>query len=167
MDGCLISMRIMLPSKFNFDWVLIDELAVGPAPRKQHHVELLVSAGITGIMSLCSESEVPQPKISHDEITHQRIVLPDHSYNRELTVNEIRTTLRELKYLKSLGPVFVHCKAGIERSPLICIAWLVTEKNLSLQSALDYLMQVHPGTNPLAKHLMRIEELLTKKVANK
>ena len=163
MDGCLISMRIMLPSKFNFDWVLIDELAVGPAPRKQHHVELLVSAGITGIMSLCSQDEVPQPEIPANKIQHRRIILPDHSYGREPTVNEINSTLRELKQLKSIGPVFVHCKAGIERSPLICIAWLAMEKNLSIQSALDYLMRVHPGTNPLASHLMIIEELLAKK----
>ena len=156
-------MRIMLPSKFQFDWVLIDELAVGPAPRKQHHIELLISAGIKGILSLCSEDEVPQPEIPANQLHHRRIILPDHSYNREPSVNEISSTLHELKQLKSKGPVFVHCKAGIERSPLICIAWLAMEKNLSIQTALDYLMQVHPGTNPLANHLMIIEELLTKK----
>jgi len=157
----------MLPSKFNFDWVLIDELAVGPAPRKQRHIELLISAGIKGILSLCSEDEVSQPEVSANQLKHRRIILPDHSYNREPSVNEISSTLHELKQLKSKGPVFVHCKAGIERSPLICIAWLAMEKNLSIQTALDYLMQVHPGTNPLANHLMIIEELLAKKVTNK
>lgn len=155
----------MLPSKFYFDWVLIDELAVGPAPRKQHHIELLINAGIKGILSLCSEDEVPQPEMSANQLQHRRIILPDHSYNREPSVNEISSALHELKQLKSIGPVFVHCKAGIERSPLICIAWLAMEKNLSIQSALDYLMQVHPGTNPRANHLMIIEELLTKKVS--
>ena len=156
-------MRIMLSNKFNFDWVLINELAVGPAPRKQHHIELLISAGIKGIMSLCSEDEVTQPEIPANKIQHRRIILPDHSYGRKPTVVEINSTLRELKQLKSFGPVFVHCKAGIERSPLICIAWLAMEKNLSIQNALDYLMQVHPGTNPLASHLMIIEELLDQK----
>ena len=153
----------MLSSKFKFDWVLIDELAVGPAPRKRHHIELLISSGIKGILSLCSENEVPQPEIPPNKIVHRRMILPDHSYNREPTVNEISSTLCELKHLKSSGPVFVHCKAGIERSPLICIAWLTMEKNLSIQTALDYLMQIHPGTNPLANHLMIIEELLIKK----
>ena len=152
----------MLQSKFYFDWVLINELAVGPAPRKPHHIELLISAGIKGILSLCSEDEVSQPEIPANQLQHQRIILPDHSYSREPSVNEIMSTLHELKQLKTIGPVFVHCKAGIERSPLICIAWLVMEKNLSIQSALDYLMQVHPGTNPLANHLMIIEELLAK-----
>ena len=150
----------MLSSKFNFDWVLIDELAVGPAPSKHHHMDQLLSAGIKGMLSLCSEDEVAQPEVPANRLVHRRVVLPDHSYNRVPTATEITSTLRELKYLISIGPVYVHCKAGVERSPLICIAWLVMEKKLSIQRALEYMMQVHPGSNPLANHLMIIEQLL-------
>lgn len=162
MDGFLIEVQIMLSSKFQFSWVLVDELAVGPAPRTENHIELLINAGIKGILSLCSEDEAAQPKIPAGIIVHRRVILPDHSYNREPTLNEINSTLSELKYLKSVGPVYVHCKAGVERSPLICIAWLAIEKKLSIQTALDYLMQVHPGTNPLPKHLMILEKQLIK-----
>ena len=151
---------MMLSSEFKFNWVLIDELAVGPAPRKREHIELLLSAGFKGMLSLCSEDEVAQPEIPVNKLVHRRVILPDHSYNREPTSNEIISTLSELKYLRSIGPVYVHCKAGVERSPLVCIAWLVIEKNLSMQRALNYLMQVHPGTNPLANHLLVIEQLL-------
>jgi len=150
----------MLSSKFKFSWVLVDELAVGPAPRAENHIELLINAGIKGMLSLCSEDEVTQPEIPTGKIVHRRVILPDHSYNRKLTSNEIDFTLSELRYLRSIGPVYVHCKAGIERSPLICIAWLAIEKNLSIQTALDYLMQIHPGTNPLPKHLMVLENQL-------
>lgn len=157
----------MSSSKFKLDWVLIDEMAIGPAPRKQHHIELLISAGIKGILSLCSEDEVPKLEIPTNKVIHRRVILPDHTYSREPTLNEISSTLNELKYLKSIGPVFVHCKAGVERSPLICIAWLAIEKNLSIQNALEYLMQIHPGTNPLASHLMIIKKLVVNTVADK
>ena len=48
----------------------------------------------------------------------------------------------------------------MERSPLICIAWLVVENNYSLQIALDYVMQIHPGTSPLPGQLDAIKGLL-------
>jgi protein-tyrosine phosphatase len=41
----------------------------------------------------------------------------------------------------------------MERSPLVCLAWLMRERGLSRLQALDYLMQVHPGTNPLPGQL--------------
>ena len=51
------------------------------------------------------------------------------------------------------GPVYIHCLAGIERSPLVCMAWLVKNYNLTPTQALDYLMHVHKGTNPLPAQL--------------
>ena len=46
----------------------------------------------------------------------------------------------------------------MERSPLICLAWLMKEKNLSSSEALDYLMQVHPRTNPLSGQLAVLKD---------
>jgi len=38
----------------------------------------------------------------------------------------------------------------------MCMAWLVSRHGQSPQQALDHLMQVHPGTNPLSQqwHLL-------------
>jgi protein-tyrosine phosphatase len=55
--------------------------------------------------------------------------------------------------------VFVHCVAAMERSPLVCLAWLVSRHGQSPQAALDYLMQVHPGTNPLPGQLRLLDRL--------
>ena len=57
------------------------------------------------------------------------------------------------------GPVYVHCFAGVERSPLICIAYLMKNQNIDLQDALEYLMQTHPITNPLKGQLNIISQL--------
>jgi hypothetical protein len=39
----------------------------------------------------------------------------------------------------------------------VCLAWLVRQRGLSPQRALDYLMQVHPGTSPLPGQLELLE----------
>lgn len=153
-------MAFNMPS-FSFDWILVDELAVGPAPRTNDHMQALVNAGIKGILALCSEEEAPPPPPDKKLILKvDRIILPDHNYKRALLSSEILRALSSLKELKKHGPVYIHCKAGIERSPLICIAWLSIDKGLPIQSSLDYVMNAHPGTNPLGAHLMTLESAI-------
>jgi len=64
-----------------------------------------------------------------------------------------------LRELRKEGPVFVHCVAAMERSPLVCMAWLMQQEGLNSTEALDYLMQVHPGTNPLPGQLALLNQL--------
>ena len=59
--------------------------------------------------------------------------------------------------IKNNGPVYVHCVASVERSPLLCLAILIQDKKLKFQDALDYLMQVHPQTNPLIGQLKLLD----------
>ena len=47
----------------------------------------------------------------------------------------------------------------MERSPLVCLAWLVTRHRQLPAAALDYLMQVHPPTNQLPGQLRLLEDL--------
>lgn len=143
---------------FRFDWVLKDELAVGAAPRDVRHLEYLVAEGIAAILVLCSESEITPPKGYSSRFVIKRLVLPDHRCDRLPDLGELEGALAALAELRVHGPVYVHCLAGIERSPLVCLAWLVQQHQLTPLRALDYLMQVHPGTNPLPGQL----ELLTR-----
>jgi protein-tyrosine phosphatase len=87
------------------------------------------------------------------------VVLPDHRSGREPDLPELQRALAALAELHQHGPVFVHCVAAIERSPLVCMAWLVQAGGLSSQRALDYLQQVHPGTNPLPQQLRLLQQL--------
>ena len=63
----------------------------------------------------------------------------------------INKALDMLEELKNFGPVYVHCVASKERSPLVCMGWLVKKHNLTPTQALDYMMEIHKGTNPLPK----------------
>ena len=140
-------------SKFTFNWVLIHELAIGIAPINQDHLTTLKNNGIKSILSLCDINEAKPPDDINLFFNCKRFVLPDHRIGRSPEVDEIIQALNILNGIWKDGPVFVHCVAGMERSPLICIAWLIKYKALSQQQAIDYLMQIHSNTNPLSSQL--------------
>ena len=145
---------------FQVDWVLVDELAIGPAPRKQRHLDRLHELGIKGVLSLCAFPEAEPPETFAQSFQTRRIVLPDHRAGRMPSTKELETALENLRELLNHGPVFVHCVAAMERSPLVCLGWLVQQHKLKPNEALDYLMQVHPGTNPLTAQLALLKELV-------
>ena len=144
---------------FRIDWVLVDQLAIGPAPRAERHLDRLRGAGIKCVLSLCSPDEATPPEGLGEGFHTYRYVLPDHRAGRLPTLAELETALAHLAELQQQGPVFVHCVAAMERSPLVCLGWLVQKHNMSPESALDYLMQQHPGTNPLPGQLSLLNEL--------
>lgn len=149
----------MSPSRFRIDWVLANELAIGPAPRAERHLDRLEDHGLRAVLSLCSETEAPPPPQLTTRFTCARLVLPDHRAARLPDQDELKAALEALADLRSRGPVFVHCVAAMERSPLVCLAWLVSRHGQTPQAALDYLMQVHPGTNPLPGQLKLLDQL--------
>ena len=146
-----------------FNWVLNNELAVGSAPSKNEHFHFLKSKGISSVLSLCSSDEITLCDLIEKNFEFSYFPLPDHSYGRNPSVSEILNALRELEKLKKFGPVYVHCYAGIERSPLICMAWLINKKKMNTNEALEYMMEVHPRTCPLSSQLKILnDDLITK-----
>ena len=146
---------------FRIDWVLTNQLAIGPAPLKEEHLDLLEQEGVAVIFSLCDLKEAKIPESINTRFICKRFVLPDHRARRLPSLEEINESIRILADLMQRGPVFVHCVAAMERSPLICMAWLVKKKNLNPQEALDYMMQLHSGTNPLPGQLALLKDLNT------
>jgi hypothetical protein len=148
-------------SRFSIDWVLVNELAIGPAPRADRHLTRLKDAGIKAVLSLCSHDEALPPLSLSQRFACRRLVLPDHRSGRSPEINELLQALDLLAELEvTYGPVFVHCVAAMERSPLVCMAWLIQRHRLSPTRALDYLMQVHSGTNPLPSQLALLQSPL-------
>lgn len=139
--------------RFRISWVLRDQLAVGPIPRAERHLERLEREGIAAVLSLLDEAEAPLAPGLEQRFQWRRLPLPDHRSERLVEPEELETALAALEELRQAGPVYVHCLAAMERSPLLCLAWLMRERGLSRQQALDYLMQVHPGTSPLPGQL--------------
>ena len=138
-----------MKKRFKLDWVLSNEIAVGPAPLKKSHFEYLAKKKIKSILNLCNEKEAPIEEIYKSVFNIKRYTLPDHKVNKEIEIHEIKEIIGIIEKLKSSGAVYIHCFAGVERSPLICMAWLISKHKLSPQRSLDYLMEVHKGSNPL------------------
>jgi predicted protein tyrosine phosphatase len=150
---------------FRVNWVLVDQLAIGPAPRAERHLDRLREAGISCVLSLCSPIEATPHAGLGDGFRTSRYVLPDHRAGRLPTLAELEKAVGHLAELQQHGPVFVHCVAAMERSPLVCLAWLVRQHRMSPERALDYLMQQHPGTNPLPGQLALLNQLRSQTAA--
>jgi hypothetical protein len=148
-----------MAGRFRIDWLLVDELAIGPAPRAERHLDRLAEQGIGAVLSLCGHDEAPPPEGLEARFVCRRLVLPDHSSGRLPQIGELGAALEQLEQLMADGPVFVHCVAAVERSPLVCMAWLVHRHRQSPQAALDYMMQAHRGTNPLPGQLKLLQLL--------
>ena len=140
-------------SNIKLDWILSDEIAIGPAPRNFEDINHLKINKINGVLSLCSNEENPFNLKLKDFFICKNILLPDHKYKDRLNINQLNLALENLSILRKEGSVYVHCLAGVERSPLVCMGWLVKNHNLTPTQALDYLMNVHNGTNPLPDQL--------------
>lgn len=142
------------------NWVLRGELAVGPAPLVEKHLQQLQEQGLMAVLSLCSEQEAPPPPGLAERFHWRRSVLPDHKACRAPELGELSRAVEQLAELAPLGPVYVHCQAGVERSPLVCMAWLIRRRRLSFIDALDYLKRVHPPTGPLPEQLATLRTWL-------
>ena len=61
---------------------------------------------------------------------------------------------------KSKGRILVHCGEGISRSPSFLLGYLIIEKNMSFESALETLQTIRPTIKPnrgFTKFLKRLE----------
>ena len=144
---------------FTFNWVLVNRLAMGSAPKSEGNIKILKSQNINSILSLCSEEEAPLINNLHFNFKHHKIVLPDHKSDKNISQNQIKNSLKLLNSLYSEGNVFIHCYAGIERSPLICIAWLIESKKLKFIDAIEYIRDIHPYSAPLQSHLNILKKI--------
>ena len=142
-----------------FNWVLINQLAVGSFPKNEDDINLLLNNNINSILTLCNPIEGKVPDKFKEKFNCESFILPDHKSKRFPSKFEIVSALNLLEAMIQKGPVYVHCFAGVERSPLICIAYLMKNQNIDLQDALEYLMQTHPITNPLKGQLDIISQL--------
>jgi hypothetical protein len=83
-------------SRFLLDWVLVDELAIGPPPRASRHLDRLQEAGIKGVLSLCGPGEAALAEGLAERFAHRSCVLPDHRAGRLPVISELEGALAEL-----------------------------------------------------------------------
>ena len=138
---------------FIFDWILLNSLAIGNAPERDEDLEYLESKRIKNILSLCSEEEFNSNKDINQKFNHLRIYLPDSRTNLLPNKTQISNAYYALDEFLKNGITFIHCYASIERSPLICILYIMFEYNMRIEDALDYVKRKHKISNPTNSQL--------------
>ena len=83
-----------MKKRFKLDWVLTNELAVGPAPIRKSHFEYLANKNIKCILNLCNEKEAPIDDIYKSAFNFKRYTLPDHKVNKEIELYEVKEIIQ-------------------------------------------------------------------------
>ena len=146
--------------KFSFNWILINKLAIGTCPTKEADIDLLKAKKVKNILGLCSEEEVKWNEKININFSCFRVILPDSNQNILPNQEQLSRALNLLKDLVSKDITFIHCVAAMERSPLICIMYIMGKYNLSLEEALDFVKRVNNNTNPTNDQLSCIKNYI-------
>lgn len=143
------------------NWILANRLAVGPLPTSDRHWQQLDGLGFRARFSCCYEDEhasLPPPP-SHWACFG--VSLPDHRRQEPLESARLDQAISEARAaMEGHGPLFLHCLAGRERSPLVAIGVTARSRGLDIYGALDWVRKCHPGAAPLFDQLEQLERLL-------
>ena len=144
-----------------FNWILVNRLAIGTPLINKEDQLFLKEKKIISILDLRNEFDIrkidkKQKNLIYQEFTTVNVCLPDHNSKRFATKSEIENAVNNLEKLLLNGPVFMHCHAAVERSPLISVAFLIKTKKISCIQAYEYVKQQNKTTNILLEQLNKI-----------
>ena len=143
--------------KYKLDWIIGEKLAVSKCPDYLIDQDQIIKLGIKNILCLCYLNEVKEPELLTKTLTFTRYPLPDHNSIEKLEINQLNEVIEILNKLIFDGPTLVHCLAGMERSPIVCISWLMKTKNISFIDAYEYVKGVHKETSLLNSHISLVK----------
>ena len=135
-----------------------NKLAIGTSPMNIKDLILLKKNKVKNILCLCSEEESKWHLELENNFLCNRFILPDSNQKKLPSNIQIDKAYEILKKLVKNNITFVHCFASIERSPLLCIMFMMDNYNLNLEESLDYVKRVHYLTNPRNNQLFTIEK---------
>ena len=143
-----------------YSWVLTRRLALGPMPSSPSHWEQLEQVGLGARFSCCYPHEQgPAPLPPHWR--SDGLALPDHRRQEQLEPERLAEALERAERLLNEGiPLYLHCLAGIERSPLLAVGLTARQRDLSLFEALDWVRRCHPPAQPIISQLELLDQVL-------
>lgn len=144
-----------------FSWVLSNRLAVGPMPRSVAHWQQLEQAGFRSRFSCCYPDEETGLGVPPGW-TSDRVSLPDHRQQEPMEEARLALALARAEALVTdTAPVYLHCMAGCERSPLLAVGLTARLRGLDMLAALAWVRRCHPMAMPNYDHLVMLEDILS------
>jgi atypical dual specificity phosphatase len=130
-------------------WILPQELAVGSFPKNAASAAKLQAMGVTAILCLNEEAELAVPAEVSSQFLWHRIAIPDGYTGGIPDPDHFAAALEILTAWRQTGQImYVHCMAGIGRSPSVCAAYLVHQKRLPLPEAIQFVKNCHAVADP-------------------
>ena len=126
-----------------------DGLWVGSYPQQPEDVLHLKSLGIDGVLNVQSNEDFGERGINWTLFWNfyvsqgvQVVRVPIIDFNNDDLLRNLPTAVTALEKLRSQTQgVYLHCTAGINRSPTVAIAWLVQHQSMSVEDALAHVKE--------------------------
>jgi atypical dual specificity phosphatase len=151
------------PKPAALKWILPNQLAIGAFPSDSTY-PLLLQAGIQTILTLCTEAEGILAPTFLETFQCIRYPLPDSHVNATIQLDQLQQAVDFVhQSLSNQRPLYIHCLAGIERSPTVCAAYLCLHHHIQPWEALHWLRQVNPRTRLIESQIQAIQQLTQRK----
>ena len=132
-----------------------DDLLIGAYPQDGDDVTALREAGVTRVLNLVQDLEYEAGgrdacvlALAGAGIEEHRIELIDYG---NLLPGDIELATRTaLRWLDEGERVYVHCRAGMQRSATVAAALVMLRDGLALPDALESIRARKPSANPLS-----------------
>jgi len=130
---------------------LDDGLAVGSFPSTEVDARFLAARGVTALVSLQSDADLLEHRLSWDAlvagydragIDATRIAVTDFDRS-DLLRNLDRAVDAACAYAANGHKLYIHCNAGLNRSPCTVTGFLVAHRGLSLEDAITWIESRH------------------------
>lgn len=143
------------------------KLLVGSRPEDAGDVEQLRRLGITAVLSLQSDSDLIRTGLSWAALWRLQVErgLEVHRYsiidfNPQDLIDKLEGAVDLLEELTTRHErVYVHCTAGVNRSPTICIAWLFMRQDRSVDAAMEEVLRRRTVAQPYPKVIRWLKKL--------
>jgi atypical dual specificity phosphatase len=143
-----------------YRWIINQQLAVGPIPNATIYQQLK-AANFKAVLSLCAETEGDLPIEVTQDFRWHRLALPDSHYEESMPVEQLAQAVAIVHSAISQNmPIYVHCLAGMERSPTVCTAYLCLHKNMEVWEALNWVKQSNSRTSLNSSQVQVLQALV-------
>lgn len=136
---------------------ILPNLYIGAAPRSEGDVAGLKSIlDISAVLSLQTERDLDVLDLSwerirewYDTLGIEPWRLPIEDFSPDALIDRIDEAIMALETLLEAGhTVYMHCTAGVNRSPSIAVAYLNQVEGMPLEDALEVVVQQRPQADP-------------------
>jgi atypical dual specificity phosphatase len=141
-------------TRYGRAWVA-PRLAVGAVPLDAHDIEQLAHEGIDRVLNLVQDAEYPDMARLEVEIALEvhgieevRVGVIDFGNLASMALES--AVICVLSWLEQDHTVYLHCRAGWQRSATVAAAVVVRRHGIDPEAALDLIRQRKPTADPLA-----------------